>query len=226
MQVRGQWSGEVWSRRRNGTGFPSWLSLSTVRNEKGGASHCVAILSDITERKATQARFEFLAHHDPLTLLPNRLLLRDRVEQTISRGSRTQTSLALLFVDLDDFKRVNDDFGHQTGDAVLREVGRRLLACVRNTDTVCRHGGDEFVIALTDLGDPAYLPEIAAKLMQEVRAPIRLQSGQVSVRCSVGVALYPRDGRDHESLLAHADASMYTAKRGADSLPVLAQDKQ
>jgi diguanylate cyclase (GGDEF)-like protein/PAS domain S-box-containing protein len=223
IRSRGQWSGEVWSRRHDGSGFPCWLSLSTVRDQKGGASHRVAILSDITERKATQARFEFLAHHDPLTLLPNRLLLRDRVEQSISRAARNQNTLALLFLDLDDFKRVNDDFGHQTGDAVLREVGRRLLACVRNTDTVCRHGGDEFVIALTDLTDPAYLPEIARKVRQELQQPIRLQGGEVRARCSIGVALYPRDGRDYDALIAHADASMYSAKRGTDAEPVLTQ---
>ncbi|HTT10812.1 MAG TPA: PAS domain S-box protein [Burkholderiaceae bacterium] len=219
MLVRGQWSGEVWSRRRDGIGFPCWLSLSAVRDENGNATHCVAILSDITERKATQARFEFLAHHDPLTLLPNRLLLRDRVEQSISRAARSRTALALLFLDLDGFKRVNDDFGHQTGDAVLREVGRRLLGCVRNTDTVCRHGGDEFVIALTDLSDPAYLPEIANKLRHELQLPMRIQGGEVRMRCSIGVALYPRDGRDHDALLAHADGAMYAAKRRADSQP-------
>jgi diguanylate cyclase (GGDEF)-like protein/PAS domain S-box-containing protein len=226
MQARGQWSGEVWSRRRNGNGFPCWLSLSTVRDERGAPAQCVAILSDITERKATQARFEFLAHHDPLTLLPNRLLLRDRVEQSISRAARSQTSLALLFIDLDDFKRVNDDYGHQTGDAVLREVGRRLLGCVRNTDTVCRHGGDEFVIALTDLNESTYLPEIAHKLRHELQLPIRLQGGEVRISCSVGVALYPRDGRDHDALLAHADASMYSAKRGVDTESLLAEDEE
>lgn len=225
IRSRGQWSGEVWSRRRDGSGFPCWLSLSTVRDEGGGASHCVAILSDITERKATQARFEFLAHHDPLTLLPNRLLLRDRVEQSISRAARNQTSIALLFLDLDDFKRVNDDYGHQTGDAVLREVGRRLLSCVRNTDTVCRHGGDEFVIALTDLNDPAYLPEIARKLREELRQPIRLPGGEVRAGCSIGVALFPRDGRDYDALIAFADTAMYGAKRGSGTEPVLAQDE-
>lgn len=224
MRARGQWSGEVWSRRHNGNGFPCWLSLSTVRDQKGGPSHCVAILSDITERKATQARFEFLAHHDPLTLLPNRLLLRDRVEQSISRASRSQMSLALLFLDLDDFKHINDDFGHQTGDAVLREVGRRLLACVRNTDTVCRHGGDEFVIALTDLSDPGFLPEMVRKVKHELQLPIRLQGGEMRVNCSIGVAVYPHDGQDHDALIAHADASMYTVKRGPDPQTLVSLD--
>ena len=102
-----------------------------------------------------------------------------------------------------------------------REVGRRLLGCVRNTDTVCRHGGDEFVIALTDLNDPAYLPEIATKLKQELQLPMRMQGGEVRIQCSIGVAIYPRDGRDHDALLAHADASMYTAKRRAGSQPLV-----
>jgi diguanylate cyclase (GGDEF)-like protein/PAS domain S-box-containing protein len=221
LLVRGQWSGEVWSRRHDGIGFPCWLSLSAVRGDGGEWSQCVAILSDITERKATQARFEFLAHHDPLTLLPNRLLLRDRVEQSISRAARTQTGVALLFVDLDDFKRVNDNFGHQVGDAVLREVGRRLVCCVRSTDTVCRLGGDEFVVALTDLNDAGHLPEIAHKLQTEVALPIRLSGGEVRIGCSIGVAVYPRDGRDHDALLACADAAMYAAKRRRGSAPAL-----
>lgn len=213
LEGRGQWGGEVWSRRRDGSGFPCWLSLSAVRDERGALVHAVAILSDITERKATQARIEFLAHHDPLTLLPNRLLLRDRVEQSISRCARSGAMLALLFVDLDDFKRVNDGFGHAVGDAVLREIGRRLAACVRETDTVSRHGGDEFVIALTDLTEDAAVPEIVRKLQREVATPIRLPAGEVRVRCSVGTALFPRDGCDFDTLIERADAAMYAAKR-------------
>lgn len=215
LATRGQWSGEVWSRRRDGSGFPCWLSLSAVRDEDGALVHAVAILSDIAERKATQARMEFLAHHDPLTLLPNRLLLRDRVEQSISRCARAGTSLALLFVDLDDFKNVNDGFGHATGDAVLREVGRRLVACVRETDTVSRHGGDEFVVLLTDLADASHVSEIVRKVQREVAVPLRLPGGEVRVRCSVGAALFPRDGRDFDALIDCADAAMYAAKRNA-----------
>ncbi|HXF44731.1 MAG TPA: PAS domain S-box protein [Burkholderiaceae bacterium] len=215
LAMRAQWSGEVWSRRRDGSGFPCWLSLSAVRDDNGALVHVVAILSDMTERKATQARMEFLAHHDPLTLLPNRLLLRDRVEQSISRCGRSGAMLALLFIDLDDFKSVNDRFGHATGDVVLREVGRRLAACVRETDTVSRHGGDEFVIALTDLADSSHVSEIARKVQREVAAPIRLPVGEVRVRCSVGAALFPHDGRDFDELINCADAAMYAAKRNA-----------
>ena len=226
LKARGQWTGEVWCRRRNGSGFPCWLSLSAVRDREGQIAHCVAILSDITERKAAQARFEFLAHHDPLTLLPNRLLLRERIEQSIARAARSDAALAVLFLDLDEFKRVNDTFGHQTGDAVLREIGRRLLRCVRNTDTVCRYGGDEFVIALTELNDTSYLPEIAHKIRHDVQLPIRLQAGEVCLTCSVGTALYPLEGRDYDALMARADAAMYSTKRraGEESLAA-AQDE-
>ncbi|MCX8005075.1 MAG: PAS domain S-box protein [Burkholderiaceae bacterium] len=216
LATRGQWSGEVWGRRRDGSGFPCWLSLSAVRDDAAAMTHAVAIVSDITERKASLARIEFLAHHDPLTLLPNRLLLRDRVEQSISRCARAGTMLALLFIDLDSFKRINDTLGHATGDVVLREVARRLAAAVRETDTVCRYGGDEFVIVLTDLTDAGHVPEIARKVLQEVAAPIRLPVGEVFVRCSVGAALYPQDGDDLEALMERADAAMYAAKRAED----------
>jgi diguanylate cyclase (GGDEF)-like protein/PAS domain S-box-containing protein len=213
LGARGLWSGEVWSRRRDGSGYPCWLSVSSVHAENGQVTHFIAMLSDITERKATQARIEFLAHHDPLTLLPNRLLLRDRVEQAIGRANRMGGLIALLFVDLDEFKEVNDRYGHQAGDAVLREIGQRLAASVRNTDTVCRLGGDEFVIALTDLTTFEIVAEVAEKIRSEVMQPIALPAGIVKIGCSIGTSLYPRDGNDYEVLLASADAAMYAAKR-------------
>src|SRR5262249_41175042 len=130
-----------------------------------------------------------------------------------------------LFLDLDNFKQVNDAFGHQTGDAVLREIGRRLLRCVRNTDTVCRYGGDEFVIALTDLNDASYPPEIARKIKHQGQMPIHLQAGEVRVNCVLGLALYPVDGRDYDTLMARADASMYSNKRGVGEERQLAENK-
>lgn len=217
LATRGQWSGEVWSRRHDGSVFPCWLSLSAVRDDGGAVAHAVAIMSDMTERKASMARIEFLAHHDPLTTLPNRLLLRDRVEQAISRCARAGTMVALLFIDLDSFKRVNDTLGHATGDLVLREVARRLASAVRDTDTVSRYGGDEFVVVLTDLSDAMRVPEIAQKLVQAVQAPIRLPAGEIFVRCSVGASLYPFDGGDFETLLQRADTAMYVAKRAEGS---------
>lgn len=213
LAQRGQWGGEVLARRADGGGFPSWLSVSTVRDGAGAPTHCVAMFSDITERKATHARMAFLAHHDPLTQLPNRLLLRDRVEQAISRAARSGTKLALLFVDLDHFKRVNDSFGHQTGDALLREIASRLATCVRDTDTVSRHGGDEFVVVLPDLTDVGVVERVARCIAEQVSAPLQAGSVQVRVSCSIGMALYPRDGEDFDALVQRADASMYAAKR-------------
>lgn len=218
LAQRGQWSGEVRARRADGGGFPSWLSVSTVRDRAGEPTHCVATFSDITERKASQARMAFLAHHDPLTQLPNRLLLRDRVDQAISRAARSGTKLALLFVDLDDFKRVNDTFGHQTGDALLREIAGRLAHCVRETDTVSRHGGDEFVIALPDLSDVGVVERVARCIAEQVSAPLNAGGVQVRVSCSIGVALYPGDGEDCDALVQRADASMYAAKRAGRSI--------
>ncbi|GAB4465714.1 MAG: hypothetical protein OHK0044_04710 [Burkholderiaceae bacterium] len=213
LAERGQWSGEVRARRCDGAGFASWLSVSTVRDPTGEPTHCVAMFSDITERKASQARMAFLAHHDPLTQLPNRLLLRDRVDQAISRAARSGTKLALLFVDLDEFKRINDTFGHQTGDALLREIARRLAHCVRETDTVSRYGGDEFVVALPDLAEAGVVERVARCIADQVAAPLLADGVEVRVSCSIGVAMYPGDGSDCDALVRRADASMYAAKR-------------
>jgi diguanylate cyclase (GGDEF)-like protein/PAS domain S-box-containing protein len=211
---RGQWSGEVWGRKADGRGFPSWLSVSAVRSDAGVVTHWVAIFSDITERKATHERMIFLAHHDPLTQLPNRVLLADRVAQAISRAARSRLSVALLFVDLDDFKLINDLHGHAAGDQALREIARRLAGSVRDTDTVARHGGDEFVIALTDVGDAALVDSVAAKIADCLAPPLAIDGcGDLRVACSIGVALYPRDGDDYEALVRHADAAMYAAKK-------------
>jgi diguanylate cyclase (GGDEF)-like protein/PAS domain S-box-containing protein len=215
LTLYGQWSGEVRARRVDGSAFPSWLSVSTVRDAAGAPTHCVATFSDITERQASQARMAFLAHHDPLTQLPNRLLLRDRVDQAISRSARSGTKLALLFVDLDHFKQVNDSFGHQTGDALLREIAGRLAHCVRETDTVSRHGGDEFVIALPDLTDVSVVERVARCVAEQVAAPLHAGGVEVRVSCSIGAAIYPGDGEDYDALVRRADASMYAAKRAA-----------
>jgi diguanylate cyclase (GGDEF)-like protein/PAS domain S-box-containing protein len=211
-------------QRKDGSRFPALVRSVTHRGADGTTDGSVgfvtdlseieqAMLSDITERKASQARMAFLAHHDPLTQLPNRLLLRDRVDQAISRAARSGTKLALLFVDLDDFKRVNDSFGHQTGDALLREIAGRLAHCVRETDTVSRYGGDEFVIALPDLTDVGVIERVARCIAEQVSAPLHAGGVEVRVSCSIGVALYPGDGEDCDALVQRADASMYAAKR-------------
>jgi len=208
----GYWHGEIWNRRRDGEVFPEWLGISSVRNAEGKITHFVGIFSDISERKAAEAKIAFLAHHDPLTGLPNRLLLKDRMEQAIAHGERTGNKVALLFVDLDRFKAVNDSFGHPVGDALLRDAAQRLLACVRDSDTISRHGGDEFLVVLTDLQSSEVPAQIAAKIMAALGEPFHIDVHEATISASVGIAVHPEDGADFDELLKKADTAMYHAK--------------
>ena len=208
----GYWQGEVWNRRRNGEIFPVWLGISSVRDETGTITHFVGIFSDISERKATEAKIAFLAHHDPLTGLPNRLLLKDRMEQAMVHGERSGRKVALLFVDLDRFKAVNDSFGHPAGDVLLRDAAQRLLACVRESDTISRHGGDEFLVVLTDLHSSEVPAQIAAKIMAVMGEPFHIDTHEATISASVGIAVYPDDGAGFDQLMKKADTAMYHAK--------------
>jgi diguanylate cyclase (GGDEF)-like protein/PAS domain S-box-containing protein len=212
LREAGYWQGELWSRRRNGEVYPEWMGISTLRGPDGAVTHYVAISTDISERKASEARIEFLAHHDPLTDLPNRLLLRDRLERAIVQGERTATRVALLFIDLDRFKTVNDSLGHPVGDRLLREAAQRLRQCVRDMDTVSRQGGDEFLIVLTDLKDGDAVTRIAEQILAAMSVPFSLDGHDVAISCSVGVAVFPEDGRDFDELLKKSDIAMYHAK--------------
>ena len=208
----GYWNGEIWNRRRDGDIFPMWLSVSAVRDERGITTHLVGIFSDISERKSAEAKIAFLAHHDTLTDLPNRLLLRDRMQQAIAHAERSGSRVALLFVDLDRFKAVNDSFGHPAGDALLRDTARRLEDCVRDSDTVSRHGGDEFLVVLTDLQDAEVPARVAAKAMEALAQPFRIDGHEVTLSASVGIAVFPDDGAGFDELLKKADIAMYHAK--------------
>jgi diguanylate cyclase (GGDEF)-like protein/PAS domain S-box-containing protein len=212
LRESGYWQGEIWNRRRNGEVYPEWLGISTLRGPDGAVTHYVAISTDISERKASEARIEFLAHHDPLTDLPNRLLLRDRLERAIAHGERTGTRVALLFIDLDRFKTVNDSLGHPVGDRLLREAAQRLRACVREMDTVSRQGGDEFLIVLTELKDGDAVTHVAENILAAMSVPFSLDGHEVAMSCSVGVAVYPEDGHDFDELLKKSDIAMYHAK--------------
>ncbi|WP_240794527.1 EAL domain-containing protein [Azoarcus sp. DD4] len=209
---RGQWQGEIWNRRRSGEIYPEWLSITAVRSETDDISHYIGIFSDITDRKESEARIRHLAHHDALTGLPNRLLLQDRLAQAILQARRGERHAAVLFLDLDRFKTINDTLGHEVGDGLLRQVTQRCLAAVRETDTVARQGGDEFVIVLPDLEHPQDAGIIARKILGTLAQPCRLGMHELTVTGSIGIALYPGDGNNASMLLRNADAAMYRAK--------------
>ena len=212
LENTGYWRGEVWNRRKNGEIYPEWLGVSVVRENNGRPEYFVYIYSDMSERQAAQQRIEFLAHHDPLTGLPNRLLLRDRMEQAKALAVRMHSRVALMFLDLDRFKTINDSLGHPVGDALLKEVVERLKSCVRESDTISRQGGDEFIILLNDVRDGESVSRVADKIHQRMGEPIMLGNHSLITSFSIGIALYPDDGDEFDSLLQKADTAMYHAK--------------
>ena len=208
----GHWQGEIWNRRKNGDLYPEWLNINVIRDAEGNVSHHVGVFTDISERKASEARIRHLAHHDALTGLPNRLLLGDRLQQAMSQAERYDTQVAVLFVDLDRFKPINDTLCHQVGDELLREVARRLQGSVRASDTVARLGGDEFVVVLTEVDDIDDLTRVIRSISAALKQPIAVGSHVLNVSPSIGIAVYPRDGGDLRAILHAADAAMYEAK--------------
>ncbi|HRK39925.1 MAG TPA: EAL domain-containing protein [Burkholderiaceae bacterium] len=215
----GHWAGEVWNRRKNGEVFPEWLTITAVKNREGEVTHYVSTLTDITQRKAAEDEIRSLAFFDPLTRLPNRRLLMDRLQQALVTCHRSGRSGALMFIDLDNFKIVNDTMGHDKGDELLCEVARRLTAAVREGDTVARLGGDEFVIMLEELSP---LPEeagahcrlVGEKLLYELSRPHLLAGQEVDSSCSLGIALFSDQQHSADELMKHADLAMYQAKAG------------
>ena len=208
----GHWQGETWAQRRDGASYPVWLSLTEIRDSAGEISNYMGILSDITDRKKSEAHTRHLAEHDFLTDLPNRVLLLDRLSLALTAAHRNQTMLAILFLDLDRFKLINDTLGHHVGDLLLKEVAARLVKCVRAVDTVSRQGGDEFVIMLADIGGADQAAHVATSVLQAIAQEVRLDGHVVHVTTSVGISLYPSDGADIDTLVKNADIAMYHAK--------------
>ncbi|MBS1214423.1 MAG: diguanylate cyclase, partial [Proteobacteria bacterium] len=202
----GYWEGEISNRRKNGEVYPRMLSISAVRNENGQVTHYVGVFSDITQLKDDAARLDFLAHHDPLTGLPNRLLLYARLQHGLDVAHRERRSLALLILDLDRFKDVNDSFGHLAGDELLQKVAQRLTSRLRGIDTVTRLGGDEFAVLLDDLAHPQDAALVATEIIDALGEPWSLSnSAEVRIGASVGISLFPEHGKTTEELLHHAD---------------------
>jgi diguanylate cyclase (GGDEF)-like protein/PAS domain S-box-containing protein len=207
------WQGEIWNQRKSGEIYPEWLSISAVRNEKNEITHYIGLFTDITLRKISENTLQHLAHHDTLTGLPNRTLFFDRLNQAIAQADRTKDIIAVLFVDLDHFKPINDTFGHASGDLLLKQVSQRIQKCIRKGDTLARIGGDEFVVILMNVTDNQSAKKIASKILNSLSKPFRLQPKQESsITASIGISMYPFDGQKAEVLLSSSDKAMYRAK--------------
>ncbi|MBI4998487.1 MAG: diguanylate cyclase [Rhodocyclales bacterium] len=209
----GHWHGDLWNRRRNGEFYAVRLTVSAVRDAGNRITHYIGIMVDITDSKQHVAQLEHVAHFDALTGLPNRLLLADRLRQAIAHTHRGDTFLAVCYLDLDEFKPINDQCGHDTGDRVLAEVGRRLDACLRGGDTVARLGGDEFVLLLSGLHRHEEYEATLHRVLDEMRAPLAIDGRSFSISASIGITLCPRHGTDQDELLRQADQAMYAAKQ-------------
>ncbi len=211
LQKDGHWRGELWCVKKNSKKFPYSSSISAIKDDDGNATCYVVICRDITEQKKTEAKLDHLAHHDPLTSLPNRLLFEDRLQQKIAYARRHSHSLALMFLDLDLFKLVNDSLGHEIGDLLLQSVAQRLQGCVRDSDTVARLGGDEFTIILDNTGVSG-ADAIAHKIRLAMSQPFDFAGQQLHVTASIGLGLFPQDGEEPTALVKSADMAMYHAK--------------
>ena len=212
---KGSWEGEVWDHRKGGEIYPKWLSITVVRDAHGDILNYIGCFSDITERKAAQEKIEYLAHHDALTSLPNRLLLRDRFTHSRELIRRTGRSMAFMFLDLDHFKRINDSLGHRVGDDLLIAVVKRLRSCLRECDTLSRQGGDEFILILNDIDGKESAAKVAGKIISSLNQPFQIGIHSLNTSVSIGIALAPIDGDDFDSLLQKADTAMYVSKESA-----------
>jgi diguanylate cyclase (GGDEF)-like protein/PAS domain S-box-containing protein len=212
IREEGQWQGEIWNRRKSGEVFPEWLSISVVRSGKGEIINYISLFSDITERKAAEQKIEFLAHYDALTKLPNRALFADRLELALIMAGRNEKMAALLFLDLDKFKSINDTLGHLAGDLLLQSVAVRLKSCVRESDTVCRQGGDEFLILLSEVSSRHDVESVAQKIIATMAIPHQIEGQELVSTISVGISLFPDNAVNSQEMLKCADDAMYRAK--------------
>ncbi|BCG64887.1 MAG: two-component system, chemotaxis family, CheB/CheR fusion protein [Methyloprofundus sp.] len=208
----GQWQGEIWNRHKNGNTFPVWQSITAIKDITGKIVQFVSIFNDISVRKADEELIRYQANYDSLTGLPNRNLFLDRISIALKRAQRENKQLALLMIDLDRFKWINDTLGHKAGDVMLQETARRLQSSVRDSDTVARLGGDEFIIIVSELQHPSDTEMIANKIFAAFKAPLQLENHEVFISGSIGITIFPDDGNTVETLQMNADSAMYSAK--------------
>ncbi len=219
LASQGSWSGELWNRRKNGEVYVEWTSIKQVLDPQGKLTHYVAAFSDITERKENEENIRHQAQYDALTELPNRVLLFDRLQQALAQARRDKTRLALMYLDLDKFKPINDNLGHAVGDLVLQEVARRMQGCVRETDTVARIGGDEFVVLLPVIENEQDALRVAEKIRLALNQPFEIAGRSLKISSCTGIATYPEHGATEDALTGNADIAMYFAKEsGRDNV--------
>ena len=214
IRHKGTWQGEIWDQRKDGSVYPKWLTISTLRDDQGRVTHYIGNFTDISERKDAERQILHLAHHDTLTGLANRFSLHQRLEQAVALARRDGRGLAVLFIDLDRFKAINDSLGHPMGDRLLIEVGQRLRGSVRESDAVARFGGDEFVIVMTDLQEAnvGQISSLASKILRRLSRAYNIAGRELHSTPSIGISVFPEDGDDVDTLLKNADMAMYHAK--------------
>ncbi|MDD2914528.1 MAG: diguanylate cyclase [Gallionella sp.] len=213
LASHGSWNGEIWNRRKNGELYVEWSSIKQVRDAHGKLTHYVAAFSDITARKAGEESIRHQAQYDALTDLPNRLLLFDRMRQALAQAKRDKTRVALMYIDLDKFKPINDNLGHAVGDQLLQEVAERMQGCMRAVDTVARIGGDEFVVLLPSIEDEQDALTVAEKIRFALNQPFAIAGQSLNISSSTGIAIYPEHGSNEDELTGNADIAMYHAKQ-------------
>ncbi|MFO1444661.1 EAL domain-containing protein [Bacillus sp. Bva_UNVM-123] len=214
VHEQGYWKGEIWNKRKNEEIYPEWLTISAIKDDFGNLINYVAVFSDITDRKYAEEQLRYLAHYDSLTGVANRYSLNKRLEGLIQTAEKYGQQLAILFLDLDRFKQINDTLGHNYGDLLLKNVSSRLKGLIKNKDMIARLGGDEFVIVLPNIKHPKEAIHIAKRIIEAFSKSFFLNTQEVYVSTSIGISIYPMDGTDMETLLRNADKAMYTAKAG------------
>jgi diguanylate cyclase (GGDEF)-like protein/PAS domain S-box-containing protein len=212
LNENGFWQGELWDKRKDGEVFPKWAAISAIRDTQGKLLFYISTSTNIRDRKEAEAQIEHLAHHDILTGLQNRFSMEVQLEQAIAIATREQSKLAVLFIDLDRFKNINDSLGHHTGDGLLVSVANRLKECVRESDIVARVGGDEFVIVITDISEITTAAVLAEKILSRISMPYTVDGKDLTTSPSIGISVFPEDGRSVDDLIRTADVAMYHAK--------------
>ena len=213
LAEHGHWEGEGDARRADGEIYPVWLSLSNIRNNRDEVTHYCGLIADISERRAADERIRFLSNYDALTQLPNRLLFHDRLQQLVAQAERRQRQLAVCLLNVDHFRTINDSLGHAIGDRLLQALTLRLQAALRDEDTLARLSGDEFIVALPDIGEGSDAARIAEKILAIARAPMEFDGQEINCTTSVGISLYPDDGLDADAMIRNADAALTHAKQ-------------